>query len=136
MFNRPLTALPPRSRGASLKRESEEQRTAREARQAEEHAAREARLATERQIRQRMRAEREEAERADRERVAAYQADLPRWEYQVKRVGEEKQNGLLRSQRMGQILNREGAAGWELVAIDEERATFKRQLPPSSSGRH
>ena len=51
---------------------------------------------------------------------------LPKWEYQVKRVGEDKQKGLLGAQRMEQIFNGEGAKGWELVAINEERATFKR----------
>ena len=51
---------------------------------------------------------------------------LPKWEYQVKRVGEDKQKGMLGSQRMEQLFNGEGAQGWELVAINEERATFKR----------
>lgn len=61
------------------------------------------------------------------ERVAAHEASLPKWEYQVKRVGEDKQKGLLGSQRMEQIFNGEGAKGWELVAVHEERATFKRR---------
>jgi hypothetical protein len=45
----------------------------------------------------------------------------------VKRIGEDKQKGLLGSQRMEQIFNGEGARGWELVTINEERATFKRR---------
>jgi hypothetical protein len=48
----------------------------------------------------------------------------------VKRVGEDKQKGLLDSQRMEQLFNGEGAQGWELVAINEERATFKRLRLP------
>ena len=52
---------------------------------------------------------------------------LPKWEYQVKRVGEDKQKGLLGSTRMEQIFNEEGKKGWELVAVHEERATFKRR---------
>ena len=70
------------------------------------------------------------AARAEADRVSAFQAMLPRWEYQVKRVGEDKQKGLLGSQRMEQIFNGEGAKGWELLVINEERATFKRQVPP------
>lgn len=53
---------------------------------------------------------------------------LPKWEYQVKRIGEDKQKGLLGSQRMEAIFNGEGAKGWELVTINEERATFKRRM--------
>ena len=79
------------------------------------------------------RSKREAVLRAEREAADAFQAKLPRWEYQVKRVGEDKQKGLLGSQRMEQIFNSEGAQGWELVAVHEERATFKRQLPPRSS---
>ena len=59
----------------------------------------------------------------------AHVAGLPKWEYQVKRIGEDKQKGWLGSQRMESILNGEGAEGWELVAISEERATFKRLRP-------
>jgi hypothetical protein len=59
---------------------------------------------------------------------AAHVDSLAKWEYQVKRIGEDKQKGLLGSQRMEQIFNAEGAKGWELVAINEERATFKRRL--------
>ena len=43
-----------------------------------------------------------------------------------------QQRGLVGSQRMEQIFNGGGANGWELVAINEERAAFKRQLPPRS----
>lgn len=59
-------------------------------------------------------------------REAQHVASLPKWEYQVKRIGGDKQKGLLGSQRMEQIFNGEGIKGWELVAIHEERATFKR----------
>ena len=58
----------------------------------------------------------------------AFVESLPKWEYQVKRVGEDKQKGLLGSGRMEQIFNEEGKNGWELVAVNEERATFKRRI--------
>ena len=64
-----------------------------------------------------------------RRNVQAHVASLPKFEYQVKRIGEDKQKGLLGSQRMEEILNGAGSQGWELVAIHEERATFKRRLP-------
>jgi hypothetical protein len=70
-------------------------------------------------------AEREAAKEATAEHVAT----LPRYEYQVKRIGEDKQKGMLGSQRVEEILNGEGKKGWELVVISEERATFKRRLP-------
>lgn len=74
---------------------------------------------------------REAAEAAERqERLNHHVRSLPKWEYQVKRVGEDKQKGLLGSQRMEQIFNGEGAQGWELIAIHEERATFKRLRLP------
>jgi hypothetical protein len=57
---------------------------------------------------------------------AAALAELPKWEYQVKRIGEDMQKGLLGSGRMEEIFNAEGVQGWELIAINEERATFKR----------
>lgn len=81
--------------------------------------------AAEAAVKERERAERE-AEQKAREEFAA---TLPKWEYQVKRVGEDKQKGLLGSTRMEQIFNEEGKRGWELVAVHEERATFKRRLP-------
>ena len=96
----------------------------------EEKAQAEAAKALDRQEQARITAEHAAAAQAEAARVAAFQATLPRWEYQVKRVGEDKQKGLLGSQRMEQLFNGEGAGGWELVAINEERATFKRQLPP------
>jgi hypothetical protein len=74
--------------------------------------------------RERERQEREAAEAAKR----AFVETLPKWEYQVKRVGEDKQKGLLGSTRMEDIFNGEGKNGWELVAINEERATFKRRI--------
>lgn len=64
-------------------------------------------------------------------RLREHLASIQTWQYQVKRVGEDKQKGLLGSQRMEQLFNAEGAQGWELVAINEERATFKRPLPRS-----
>jgi hypothetical protein len=67
-----------------------------------------------------------EERRAQSEGQAAAIAQLPKWEYQVKRIGEDKQKGLLGSGRMEEIFNAEGAQGWERVAINEERATFKR----------
>jgi hypothetical protein len=74
----------------------------------------------------RHKAEREAAAVAAAAEEADRVASLPKWEYQVKRIGGDKQKGLLGSQRMEQIFNAEGARGWELVAIHEERATFKR----------
>jgi len=75
--------------------------------------------------------ERDAREAAERQaRVQEHVRSLPKWEYQVKRVGEDKQKGLLGSQRMEQLFNGEGAQGWELVAINEERATFKRLRAP------
>jgi hypothetical protein len=68
-------------------------------------------------------------DRAERSAAdATHLATLPKWEYQVKRIGEDKQKGLLGSQRMDQIFNSEGEKGWELVGINDERATFKRRL--------
>lgn len=61
-------------------------------------------------------------------RAAEHLKSVPKWEYQVKRIGEDKQKGMLGSQRMEQIFNAEGAQGWELVTVNEERATFKRPL--------
>jgi hypothetical protein len=67
--------------------------------------------------------------RAERSAMdAAHVASLPKWGYQVKRIGEDKQKGLLGSGRMEEIFNAEGAKGWELIASNEERATFKRRL--------
>lgn len=85
-------------------------------------------------------AEAKEAERAARQadeeerarKLAGHIATVPKFEYQVKRVGEDKQKGMLGSQRMEQLFNAEGKLGWELIAINEERATFKRPLPPDA----
>ena len=73
-------------------------------------------------------AERGEANGRAKAEEEARVATLPKWEYQVKRVGEDKQEGMLGSQRMEEIFNGEGRKGWELVAINEERATFERPL--------
>jgi hypothetical protein len=76
----------------------------------------------------RLEQERRAHDEAAREHLeASHVMSLPKWEYQVKRVGEDKQKGLLGSQRMEQIFNAEGEKGWELVTISEERATFKRR---------
>ena len=53
---------------------------------------------------------------------------VERWEYQVRRIAEERQRGLLGWKRLEDMLNAEGADGWELVSIDAESATFKRRL--------
>ncbi len=103
---------------ALLSRKSEEEKEAERAAQDTAQAARQA----EQQAEQ---AAREQAQAA----FAAHVRSLPKWEYQVKRIGEDKQKGLLGSKRMEEILNGEGVNGWELVAIHEERATFKRPLP-------
>jgi hypothetical protein len=102
-----------------LKQKTEEQKQAEAREKAEKDAA-----AAE------AKAQRESVEQAQRERTATFQKTLPRYEYQVKRVGDDKQKGLLGSQRMEQIFNAEGGKGWELVTINAERATFRRQLPP------
>jgi hypothetical protein len=102
-----------------LTRKTDEEKAANDAAKQEQRAANEAATA-----------ERQAVEAAHREQVAAFQAGLPRYEYQVKRVGSDKQKGMLGSTRMEEIFNAEGDKGWELVMINEERATFKRQLPP------
>lgn len=56
-----------------------------------------------------------------------------RWEYKTIRVGEDKQKGLLGSGRMDTLFNRLGVLGWELVAVNLERATFKREVPHMSA---
>jgi hypothetical protein len=102
-----------------LKQKTAEEKRADAEAKAERQAAQEA-----------AKAEREAAAQAERERIAEFQRTLPRYEYQVKRIGDDKQKGLLGSQRMEQLFNGEGARGWELVTINAERATFRRQLPP------
>lgn len=61
-------------------------------------------------------------ESANRKMIAA----LPRWEYRVIRVGGDKQRGILGGGRMEDLFNDLGREGWELVAVSEERASFKR----------
>ena len=56
-----------------------------------------------------------------------------RWEYRTCRVGSDKQRGMLGSRRMETIFNQLGSQGWELVAVNMERATFKRPVPQMSS---
>jgi hypothetical protein len=100
-----------------LKKDTEEERAAKSSTKAaadQLHA----------EAREREREQREAAEVEHRSFVES----LPKWEYQVKRVGEDKQKGLLGSGRMEQIFNEEGKQGWELVAVNEERATFKRRI--------
>jgi hypothetical protein len=72
----------------------------------------------------------EEEKQAAAEAKDAHTRSLPKWRYKVIRVGEDKQKGLLGSGRMESLFNDLGAQGWELVAVSEERATFKLQLPP------
>jgi hypothetical protein len=105
-----------------LTKKSEEEKAA------ERTAKAEARRA-EAEANEKARTEKQAADAAAAEKLQAHVASIPKWEYQVKRVGEDKQKGLLGSQRMETIFNVEGKAGWELVAIHEERATFKRRLP-------
>lgn len=56
-----------------------------------------------------------------------------RWEYKTIRVGEDKQKGVFGSGRMDTLFNSLGARGWELVAVNMERATFKREVPHMSA---
>ncbi len=49
------------------------------------------------------------ARQVEAERRSEHLATIPKWEYQVKRISEGKQKGLLGSQRMEQIFNGEGA---------------------------
>jgi hypothetical protein len=58
--------------------------------------------------------------------LAAHVANLPKWQYKVIRVGEDKQKGILGSGRMETLFNDLGKDGWELVSVNEERASFKR----------
>jgi hypothetical protein len=51
----------------------------------------------------------------------------PRYEYEVIRIGEDKQKGFLGGGRMKELLNREGEKGWRLVTIQGERAVFVRE---------
>lgn len=105
-----------------LSKKSEEEKAA------EWRAKAEARRA-EAEANEKARAEKQAAESAAAAKREAHIASIEKWEYQVKRVGSDKQKGLLGSQRMEQLFNTEGKLGWELVAINEERATFKRPLP-------
>jgi hypothetical protein len=72
--------------------------------------------------------ERREARADEQATREAHLTATPKCEYQVKRIGEDKQRGLLGSGRMEEIPNGEGRKGWELVCIEAERATFKRRL--------
>lgn len=79
--------------------------------------------------------------RAQGDQVKAHQAaraqrdvsPATRWEYKTIRVGEDKQKGRLGSGRMDTLFNQLGALGWELVAVNMERATFKREVPHMSA---
>src|SRR6266540_4159052 len=92
-----------------LKKDTEEERAAKA-------SAKAAADQLQAEAREREREEREAAEVEHRSFVES----LPKWEY--------KQKGLLGSGRMEQIFNEEGKQGWELVAVNEERATFKRRI--------
>jgi hypothetical protein len=74
-------------------------------------------------------AERSEQKAAMQAAAAAHITNTPKWEYQVKRIGEDKQKGLLSHSHIEDIFNDEGRKGWELVTINKEHATFKRRLP-------
>ena len=103
-------------------RETEEEKATAEQAEAEQRAA-EAEEA----------AAREAAAAAERARVSAFQATLPRWEYMTtwERVG--RQTGILGGDEMTYDLDRLGAEGWELVGVYGERAVFKRQLPSATA---
>ena len=76
------------------------------------------------------RAQKDAATEAAAARQEAFIAGIPMWEYQVIWVGKDKQKGMMGAGRMKDMLNNEGKRGLELVAINEERATFKRRLQP------
>ena len=116
---------------ALLNRKTEEEKEAERRAKEVERRGKEA-LERERATKQaELQAQRKAEEQTRQAAREAHLKALTRWEYQVKRVGEDKQKGLSGSQRMEQIFNAEGEKGWELVTINEERATFKRPLPPS-----
>jgi hypothetical protein len=74
-----------------------------------------------------------EAARATRERAkeARRQRDTnpdTRWEYKVVWVRRGAQKGAMGSRTMELAFNKVGSQGWELVAVEEERATFKRRI--------
>jgi hypothetical protein len=64
------------------------------------------------------------------ERIAKWQEDLPRWEYTTKYQREGRQKGFWGGGLMAAEFSAMGKAGWELVGIYEERAVFKRRMPP------
>jgi hypothetical protein len=80
----------------------------------------------ERQAKAEARARDEQANAEAQAALNAHIASVPKWDYRVAWVGEDKQKGLLGSRRMEEIFNQLGAEGWELVSVNMERATFKR----------
>jgi hypothetical protein len=100
---------------ALMGRKSEEQKQADAAKKEEEAAARAEAKAAQDELNQQAAAA-----------LAAHVANLPKWEYKVIRVGEDKQKGILGSGRMETLFNDLGKSGWELVSVNEERASFKR----------
>ena len=73
-------------------------------------------------------AEQEARERAQEARRRRDDQPAERWEYQVKRIKKDLQTGMLGSSAMEQIFNKEGAKGWEIVAIEQERVVLKRRI--------
>ena len=51
-----------------------------------------------------------------------------RWEYKVVWIMKGQQKGAMGSSSMELKFNKHGSQGWELVAVEAERATFKRQV--------
>lgn len=75
--------------------------------------------------RQEVRLAREKAKEVRRARDAD---PAQRWEYKVKWIPRGRQKGALGGGTMELVFNKLGAQGWELVAIEGERATFKREI--------
>lgn len=73
---------------------------------------------------------RDAAAAEERRKLDEHLKTIPRWEYQVKRVGEDKQKGLLGSQRMEQIFNAEGVwAGSSLRSTRSAQRSSVHGLP-------
>ena len=66
--------------------------------------------------------------RAKQARRARDTTPAHRWEYKVKWIQKGWQKGALGSGSMELAFNKLGSQGWELVAVEAERATFKREI--------
>jgi len=53
---------------------------------------------------------------------------VERWEYKVIRVKDDWQKGYAGSRSMQLMFGKLGSLGWELVALEKERAVFKRRV--------